>query len=134
MKYRTSTKVIFSAMVVVLLSLVGCGESDDLKITSVSPSSGSVHGGSIVTIHGNGFKKVSSLGEVAIYFGKEKATFVRFEGNTKMLIRPPAGELNSLVDILVVFGNGSEHKYEKAFKYVNPNAGFDIEALAPPKK
>ena len=108
----------------------GCEEEKGLKIKSISPKTGPADGGGMVTIHGNGFKETGALG-VKVYFGDKMARFLRFEGDTKMVVVPPPGEKDTTVDVQVIFGDGREHKFASAFKYIDPKEGFDVNALAP---
>lgn len=123
---------LYLALFLMFAALSGCSEDKGLRITSISPKTGPHNGGGTVTIHGNGFKEASSLG-VKIYFNKREAKFLRFDGDTKMMIQPPSGTLGEKVNILITFGDGREHTFPEAFTYVDPKAGFDLEALAPSK-
>jgi hypothetical protein len=68
---------------------------------------------------------------VKIYFGDKKARFLRFEGDTKMVVVPPPGEVGQTVDVQVIFGDGREHKFPEAYSYIDPKEGFNVNALAP---
>ena len=71
---------------------------------------------------------------VKIYFGDKKARFLRFEGDTKMVVVPPPGEVGQTVDVQVIFGDGREHKFSEAYSYIDPKEGFNVNALAPGDK
>ena len=109
-----------------------CGEEKGLRITSVTPDTGPTSGRTLITIGGSGFQKAKSVG-VTVYFDKKKADFLRFEGDDKMLIRSPPGVLGKTADIHIIFGDGREHTFKNAFKYVDLKGGFGIDALAPTK-
>lgn len=111
---------------------LGCDNETGLKIKGISPKTGPADGGGSVTILGHGFKEGGALG-VQVYFGDMKARFLRFDGDTKMLVVPPPGKVGSSVDVQVIFGDGREHKFPGAYTYIDPKAGFGVDALAPGK-
>lgn len=115
------------------LGTFSCSEEKGLRITSVTPDTGPTRGGTMVTIGGSGFKKAKALG-VSVYFDKKEAVFLRFEGDDEMMIRSPPGKLGDTADIHIVFGDGREHNFKDAFKYVDLKGGFGIDALAPSDK
>ncbi len=124
--------LLLAALLTLALGGIACDKEKGLKIKSLSPKTGPADGAGSVTIHGNGFKEGGAMG-VKIYFGDKKARFLRFEGDTKMLVVPPPGELGQTVDVQVIFGDGREHKFSEAYSYIDPKAGFDVNALAPGK-
>ena len=124
--------LLFAALLTLALGSIACDKEKGLKIKSLSPKTGPADGAGSVTIHGNGFKEGGAMG-VKIYFGDKKARFLRFEGDTKMIVVPPPGELGQTVDVQVIFGDGREHKFSEAYSYIDPKAGFDVNALAPGK-
>ena len=111
------------------LAMPACDKEEGLKIKSISPKSGPPDGAGAVTIHGNGFESGGAQG-VTVYFGEKKARFLRFDGDTKMVVVPPAGDEGQVVDVMVVFGDAREHRFPAAYKYIDPKAGFDVNALA----
>jgi hypothetical protein len=128
---KTSKRIVLLAALVFLsLGSLGCDNEKGLKIKGISPKTGPADGGGSVTIHGHGFKEGGALG-VQVYFGDKKARFLRFDGDEKMLVVPPPGEVGLQVDVQVVFGDGREHKFPAAYTYIDPKAGFGVDALAP---
>ncbi len=122
--------LLLAALLTLALGSIACDKEKGLKIKSLSPKTGPADGAGSVTIHGNGFKEGGAIG-VRIYFGDKKARFLRFEGDTKMLVVPPPGELGQTVDVQVIFADGREHTFSEAYSYIDPKAGFDVNALAP---
>lgn len=122
--------VLLTVLAMFAFGSIGCSEEKGLKIKSISPKTGPADGGGSVTIHGSGFKATGALG-VNVYFGDKPAQFLRFEGDTKMIVVPPPGEKDATVDVQVIFGDGREHKFASAYKYIDPKEGFDVNALAP---
>ncbi len=131
MSHALKFSLSFALLLVMSLGM-SCSEKKGLRITSISPKTGPADGGGTVTIHGSGFEEASTLG-VKIYFAKREARFLRFDGDDKMLVQPPGGTLGEKVDILITFGDGREHIFRNAFTYIDPRAGFNLEALAPSK-
>ncbi len=122
--------VLLAVLFMFALAQGGCSEEKGLKIKGITPKTGPADGGGNVTIIGHGFKETGALG-VKVYFGDKMARFLRFEGDTKMVVVPPPGEKDTTVDVQVIFGDGREHKFPSAFKYIDPKEGFDVNALAP---
>lgn len=128
---KTSKRIVLLAALVFLsVGSLGCDNEKGLKIKGISPKTGPADGGGSVTILGNGFKEGGALG-VQVYFGDKKARFLRFDGDEKMLVVPPPGEVGLQVDVQVVFGDGREHKFPAAYTYIDPKEGFGVDALAP---
>jgi len=122
--------VLLAALVFLSLGSAGCEDEKGLKIKSISPKTGPADGGGNVTIHGNGFKQGGAL-SVQVYFGDKLARFLSFDGDDKMLVAPPPGEVGVTVDVQVIFGDGREHKFPGAYSYIDPKEGFGVDALAP---
>lgn len=129
-KTLVSRVLALAVLLVFSIGAVGCDDEKGLKIKSISPKTGPADGGGSVTIHGNGFKEGGALG-VKVYFGDKVARFLRFDGDDKMLVVPPPGEIGQTVDVQVIFGDGREHKFPSAYAYIDPKEGFDVNALAP---
>lgn len=102
----------------------GCDKEKGLKITGIEPKSGPAIGAGVVTILGSGFSEAGKMG-ASVYFADDKANFLRFEGDDKLMVIPPPGTEGVTVDVLVVFGDGREHTFSKAYKYQNTKVGFD---------
>ena len=132
----TMAKISRSVLVLVafvMFSASGCESEKGLKIKSISPKSGPADGQGYVRIHGNGFRDQGNTG-ITIYFGDRKARFQRFEGDDTMVVVAPPGDEGTTVDVHVIFGDGREHKFQEAYSYKDPKAGFDVNALAPGEK
>ncbi len=125
--------LLLAALLSMALGSTACEDEKGLKIKSISPKTGPADGAGNVTIHGNGFKEGGALGP-KIYFGDKKARFLRFEGDTKMVVVPPPGEVGQTVDVHVIFSDGREHKNPEAYTYIDPKEGFNVDALAPGKE
>ena len=127
---RTSKRIIILATLVLFaMAGSGCDKEKGLKIKAISPKTGPADGGGSVTIHGNGFQE-AGVG-VDVYFGDRKARFLRYEGDDKMLVVPPPGEVGQAVDVQVLFNDGRGHKFPAAYTYIDPKEGFGVDALAP---
>lgn len=128
---KTSKRIVLLAALVFLsVGSLGCDGEKGLKIKGITPKTGPADGAGSVTILGNGFKEGGALG-VQVYFGDKKARFLRFDGDDKMSVIPPPGEVGQSVDVQVVFGDGREHKFPGAYTYIDPKEGFGVDALAP---
>jgi|TARA_R110000868_G_scaffold283130_1_gene543565 hypothetical protein len=125
--------LLLAALFSLAVGAMACDEEKGLKIKSISPKTGPADGAGNITIHGNGFKQSGHIG-VEIYFGDKKARFLRFEGDTKMVVVPPPGEVGQTVDVEVIFGDGRGHKFPEAYSYIDPKEGFNVNALAPGDK
>jgi hypothetical protein len=128
------------ALITLVASLAGtgCEGSSKLRITGIDPNSGPVTGGTLVTVHGNGFQAGGVKG-VRVYFGGKEATRVVIEGDDKMKVEPPAGEPGQTVDLLFLFDDARKLEYPKAFTYkdfpgrgVEPDAPPDDKPASPP--
>lgn len=119
-----------AAVLTLAVGSLACDSEKGLKIKSISPKTGPADGAGNVTIHGSGFKEGGAMG-VKIYFGDKQARFLRFEGDTKMVVVPPPGEIGQKVDVQVTFGDGRVHNFPEAYSYIDPKAGFSVDALAP---
>ncbi len=125
--------LLLAALVPLALGSAACEEEKGLKIKSISPKTGPADGAGSITIHGNGFKQAGSMG-VKIYFGDKKARFLRYEGDKKMIVTAPPGDIGQTVDVQVIFDDGRQHKFPEAYSYIDPKAGFNVNALAPGDK
>ena len=68
-------------------------------VTSVSPSSGMLAGGAVVTVTGTGF--ATPEGQTTIKFGKYAGTFVECASTTECTVLSPAGTRAGVVDVRV---------------------------------
>jgi hypothetical protein len=69
-------------------------------VTAISPASGSIGGGTIVTVTGNGF-----MGATSVTFGTSSANAVTIASDTQLTATSPAG--TGMVDITVVTPAGT---------------------------
>ncbi len=109
------------AVVLALVGALGCKGDTKLTITEIYPVRGPYTGGDPVTIHGTGFQTPSPQG-VKVYFGKRPAKPPVIMSDTELRVEPPAGEINQVVDIDVVFDDARSAKLPQAYKYVDPIA------------
>ena len=111
---------------------IGCSEKQELAVKSIHPVRGPYIGGDPVTITGTGF---SPTQDITIYFGKNKAKPPVIKENGEIVVDPPAGELNSTVDVELVFGDARILKIPKSYTYIDPTATAPAPGAAttPPK-
>lgn len=110
-------------------------ESEDLKITGVTPNFGPTAGGTVVTIEGEDFRKPTEVGEeeLKVYFGRGKDQ-VRVPnkdileiGPFKIVLRIPAYTAG-LADIKVVNPDGNIAILKDGFNYVsNPKINSVVD-------
>lgn len=99
-------------------------------ITSVTPSSGPVGGGTEVTIRGTGFSEIVGSPSLppAVYFGTSPASVKWMDETTIVVVSParPAGTV-----AVSVFQTGGSHSLPDAFTFIGePESGF-VRILAP---
>jgi hypothetical protein len=110
----------------------GCSKDEGLKITSIEPREGPFGGGDPVTIYGSGFQSGGTK-SADVYFGKNKATVLEFEGDDKMIVSPPGGKPDETVKITIIFGDSRKIEIEDAYKYIDP-APLDVGDLTDKEK
>jgi hypothetical protein len=77
-------------------------ESLTSSVMSVSPSSGPVAGGTVVTINGSGFKTGSTVNVTAVNFGEQPAaSFTVLSSNKITATTPPAGVTHAITNQVV---------------------------------
>ncbi|MFZ9889384.1 MAG: IPT/TIG domain-containing protein, partial [Myxococcota bacterium] len=84
-------------------------------LSGVSPSSGSIDGGTIVTLTGGAFQVGASVS-----FGGVPATDVTFLGEQNLQVTAPARENDGVVDVELVNPDGQSGQLTGAFTYVTP--------------
>jgi hypothetical protein len=114
------------------LAMTGCEKKEGLRITGIDPKTGPYTGGTIVTVHGSGFQEGGVKG-VKVYFGEKEATRVYIDGDDKIKVEPPAGEIDQTVDLLFLFDDARKLEYPKAYTYQDFAKTTGAEALAPAK-
>lgn len=119
----------------VLALAVGASCSDGgskLTVTGLKPKLGPYIGGDPVTISGSGFQTPGPQG-LKVYFGKKEARGIILVSDTEVRVEPPAGEIDSTVDVEVVFDDARSAKLPKAYTYIDPIGGMkSAPAAAPP--
>ena len=106
-------KILCAAFVV--LGMAAC--SNELKVSSVEPATGTFGGGEDVVIHGNGFQP--GRGGVTVKFGSRPATSVVVASSDKINVMTPGGDPDSTVDVTVVFDDGKAFVLESGFTYID---------------
>jgi hypothetical protein len=91
--------------------------ANGLKITAIDPPYGDVDGGTYAVIKGERFMSDGAR-NVKIYFGTSAGTIVRFQSDHELIVQAPAGTLNEIVDVTVVFEPGGKLKLGRAFTFV----------------
>jgi hypothetical protein len=108
----------------------GCSEKPaELAVKSIHPTRGPYIGGDPVTITGTGFTPTQ---DITIYFGKNKAKPPVIKENGEIVVDPPAGELNSTVDVELVFGDARILRIPKSYTYIDPTATAPAAGVAAP--
>ncbi len=127
-----------SRLLMVVLSLavfgvLGCEDEKGLKITGYSPKTGPYTGGDPVVFKGNGFTDEGARG-VEVWFGEKRGKNVKFRGDDEMVVFSPGGAVGEVVDITIKFSDARTRKFEKAYTYVDPAAGFGVGELTEKQK
>jgi hypothetical protein len=124
----TKVASVLCVVAVAALGALGCGDKDTkLKVTGMDPEKGDIEGGYYVKIYGNRFIDDGPR-NAKVFFGTncpggtagqcKQGTVVRFAKDDEMIVEPPGGKPNEVVDVLVVFDPGGEKLLKKAFTYV----------------
>lgn len=85
----------------------------DLTVASMEPASGSIDGGAIVTIRGNGFSSATD-----VVFGEFPATSVTLLSDTELRVVVPAQE-ESVVDVYV-YDERQISTLSQSFRFIRP--------------
>ncbi|CEP68860.1 Immunoglobulin E-set [Moorella glycerini] len=104
--------VLLLAMVAIFFS---CGQALAAaapQITSISPSSGPMTGGTWITVNGSNF----AVGAY-VYFGANPAAEVIFRSSSKLDVKTPASAISGSVDVKVVNPDGQENVKLAGFRY-----------------
>jgi PKD repeat protein len=75
-------------------------------LTSLAPTSGPAHGGTLVTLHGSGFL-TSGVGGAAVFFGRAAAENVRVLDDATLECRTPLALPDTRVDVRLTTANGT---------------------------
>ena len=119
----------FAILSIVPVLVLGCSEKQELAVKSIHPIRGPYIGGDPVTITGTGF---SPTQDITIYFGKNKAKPPVIKEGGEIVVDPPAGELNSTVDVELVFGDARILRIPKSYTYIDPTATAPAPGTAAP--
>lgn len=104
------------------------------RITSITPNSGSIDGGTVVTIIGSNFKQDS----LQVFFGSEEATEIQYINNTELRVKVPIypydlpqGTDNITIPVMVMNYDGGMAVQENGFEYRIPGSQPIITSLSP---
>ncbi len=100
-----------------MLGTLVTGCSNELKVESVEPATGTYAGTEQVIIHGNGFQPGRQ--GVQVKFGRRDATGAVIESSDRIKVTTPSGDKSSSVDVTVVFDDGRAFQLKNAFKYID---------------
>ena len=108
-------------VLIVGLAASACGgENTKLMVTGIEPDRGDTNGETYVRIKGNRFT-ADGPRNVQVFFGGQHGEVIRFESDTELVVRPPGGKPNDVVEVLVVFDPGGRKPIPKGFRYVERN-------------
>lgn len=103
-------------------------------ITEITPASGSVNGGTIITIKGTNFKQ----DQLGVYFGSEEAKEIQFINSTELRVKVPIypyglpqGTDKLLVPVMVMNYDGGAAVKDNGFEYRIPGSQPVISSLTP---
>ncbi|MBW2733402.1 MAG: IPT/TIG domain-containing protein [Deltaproteobacteria bacterium] len=92
-----------------LVFVLGCDQSEGIK--EIQPNFGNISGKDDVVLLGKGFKT-----GLTVTFGKQQATHIVVESDTKIRLKTPAGP-EGVVDIYVTDASGKTIMLKGAFTY-----------------
>jgi hypothetical protein len=125
---RRAWSVAAALVVLAGLALAGCSEDTKLKVTGIDPKKGDFNGGQLVRITGNRFQ-AEGVRSAKVYFGARQANVIRFNGDYELIVQAPGGDVGQTVDVLVIFEPGGELRIPKAFTFIEPGTGADLDDL-----
>jgi len=109
----------------ILLGVVAsaCGsDNPKLMVTGIDPDKGDTEGESYVRIKGNRFI-ADGPRSAKVFFGGRPGRVIRFESDNEMVVQPPGGKPNEVVDVLIVFDPGGTLKIANGFRFVEKSHG-----------
>jgi hypothetical protein len=109
----------------VLLGVVAsaCGsDNPKLLVTGIDPDKGDTEGETYVRIRGNRFI-VDGPRSAKVFFGGRPGRVIRFESDSEMVVQPPGGKPNEVVDVEIVFDPGGKLTIAKGFRFVEKARG-----------
>jgi hypothetical protein len=116
----------FPATVALLggLAAVACSkENPKLMVTGIDPDKGDTEGESYVHIKGNRFT-VDGPRTAKVFFGGRPGRVISFPSDGDMVVQPPGGKPNEVVDVLIVFDPGGTLKIPNGFRFVEKTHGM----------
>jgi len=116
----------FPATLVLLVGLAAsaCGKDNPkLMVTGIEPDKGDTEGESYVHIKGNRFS-VDGPRTAKVYFGGRPGRVISFPSDSDMLVQPPGGKPNEVVDVLIVFDPGGTLKIPNGFRFFEKTSGM----------
>jgi hypothetical protein len=130
--YRRPPLICHPATLVLLFGLVGAacgGESTKLMVTGIDPDRGDTNGETYVRIKGNRFT-ADGPRSVNVYFAGRQANVIRFESDTELVVQPPGGKVDEVVDVLIVFDPGGRLTIPHGYRYFERGeAGMSVDDL-----
>jgi hypothetical protein len=105
------------ALGLVVVAAAGCEQKKELSVTKIHPKRGPYIGGDRVTITGTGFSPTQGL---QVRFGKSAASAPIIKENGEIIVETPAGELDSTVDVIIVFDDARTLTIPSAYTYYDP--------------
>ena len=109
----------------ILLGVVAsaCGsDNPKLMVTGIDPDKGDTEGETYVRIKGNRFI-ADGPRSAKVFFGGRPGRVIRFESDSEMVVQPPGGKPNEVVDVLIVFDPGGTLKIANGFRFVEKSHG-----------
>jgi IPT/TIG domain-containing protein len=120
------------AALVLIFGLVASacgGENTKLMVTGIDPDRGDSNGETYVRIKGNRFT-ADGPRNVQVFFGGQHGEVIRFESDSELVVRPPGGKPNDVVDVLIIFNPGGQLKIPGGYRYYERNpAGPSVDDL-----
>jgi IPT/TIG domain len=115
---------VWTIPLLVVLPLMGCEGSKDMKLTGIKPVAGHLAGDQTVEIQGENFR--TDIG-YAVYFGEAKAKSVTIRSKEALVVTTPSGVAGP-VDVTVRADDGNAFKMKQAFRYEDMG-GSVVEGL-----
>ena len=98
-------------------------DNPKLLVTGLDPDKGDTEGETFIRIKGNRFT-ADGPRTAKVYFGGRQGRVIRFESDNEMVVQPPGGKANEVVDVLIVFDPGGSLKIPGGFKFVEKRSGM----------
>lgn len=125
-------KLSLVAMASLAWTLVGCGvdtkSGGAVRISSITPDTGSITGGTSVTIAGSGLD--DGTNDATVVFGAVPAE-VTSVNESAIVVKLPSGLTCGEVDVQITNGNGGAIR-QRGFTYEGGNGTIEVTAVDPP--